>query len=145
MGGTCLLKIHGDLSVVGGRLVIETKEGTELMTVTSGNGGFKIEDRRDGTHSILSRNGSTFFLYGKVEIGRKVPRARVKPNMVNTRAVVSSETEDGAILGTLQNWQLLSVSRLLFRRRNLYVRANQGADMVLLIALQFCYLAIRES
>ena len=145
MGGTCRLKVHGDLSVVGGNLEIETEEGTELMSVTSGNGGFKIEDRRDGTQSVLSRNGSMFFLYGKVEIGRKVPRATVKPNMVNSRAVVSSETEDGAILGTLQNWRLFSLRRLLFRRRNLYVRANQGADMVLLIALQFCYLAIGES
>ena len=86
MGGTCRLKVHGDLSVVGGKLEIETEEGTELMTVTSGNGGFKIEDRRDGTQSVLSRNGSMFFLYGKVEIGRKVPRATVKPNMVNSRA-----------------------------------------------------------
>ena len=145
MGGTCRLKLQGDLSVVGGKLEIEIEEGTELMTVTSGNGGFKIEDRRDGTQSVLSRNGSMFFLYGKVEIGRKVPRATVKPNMVNSRAVVSSETEDGAILGTLQNWRLFSLRRLLFRRRNLYVRANQGADMVLLIALQFCYLAIGES
>ena len=131
--------------MVGGKLAIENGEGAELMTVTSGNGGFKIEDRRDDTHSVLSRNGSLFFLYGQLEIGGKAPRARVRPNPVNTRAVVSSETEDGAILGILQNWRLFSLRRLLFRRRNLYVRANQGADMVLLIALQFCYLAIRES
>ena len=115
------------------------------MTITSGNGGFKLKDMRDDSESVLSRNGFLFFLYGRVEIGRKIPQAMVKPNMLKTKAMVSSVLDGGKVLGSLQSWRYFSLRRVLFQRRNLYVWAYQDADILLLVAMQFCFLAIKKS
>lgn len=74
------LTVEGNLEKRGGNLTIRDDRLRMLVNIVSGNAGFHITDWRTGTRFILSRNGSTYFLYGMAPCGNKTPVAVIRPN-----------------------------------------------------------------
>lgn len=82
------LTVEGNLEKKGGNLTIRDERLRVLVNVISGNAGFHINDWRTGTHFILSRNGSTYFLYGVSPCGKKTPVAVIRPGSFGGKASV---------------------------------------------------------
>lgn len=82
------LTVEGNLEKKGGRMTVRDERLRVLVDVISGNAGFHITDWRTGTRFILSRNGSTYFLYGVAPCGKKTPVAVIRPGTFGGKASV---------------------------------------------------------
>lgn len=139
---TIQFSVDGGLQL-GEKLVIKDSSNMDLMEVISTNGGFRIQDHRSNCKYILSRNGPVLFLYETFGLGGKFVVAGIKTSrgLFRRKATVFVPDTNQKIGSMRRKW--ISTS-FLSGCRAYKIKSQPGYDVVMMIALQFCYEAVTE-
>lgn len=133
-------KAHGGLQL-GQKLLIKDSSDMNMVEVISTNGGFLIQDHRSNCAYILSRNGPVLFLYETSRLGGKCVVASIEGSggMLRRKAKVFLPDSNQKIGTFERKWMSTSFLR---GCRAYKIKSQPGYDVVMMIALQFCYEAI---
>lgn len=144
---TVTFNIDGNLDF-GHTLSIRDCLDAVLLSVSSLNVGFRIVDCRTGLGYLLTRNGSVNFLYEVSGSGEKCPVAMMRTGdqgFGSWSRNVDIIVPDGLnmIIGSVGRRRLTPWSFM--TRCKLYnVETQPAYDVVMVIALQFCYEAMNK-
>lgn len=123
------------------KLSIKHSSNVDMMEVVSTNAGFRIMDSRSKCEYILSRNGPMLFLYETFRNGKICVVAVLKPSIGLSRRranvfVPDSNQNIGSVKRKWRSKGFLSCCRAS------QVKAQPGFDILMMLALQFCYEAV---
>lgn len=123
------------------RLLITDFSNVELLQVIASNAGFRIMDHRSSSEYVLSRNGPMLFLYERFGHGEKCVVASVEPrNSLWSRKATVFVPDTNLKIGSLKRtWISKGMSRVC---RTFRITSQPVFDIVMMIALQFCYQAV---